>query len=152
MIVKFTLLQSASQLWYGTDLVHIQARRERRVLMLGSLSMLVMGMVWGTLFISLGNWPLVFLDLVMVLGGLAAGVLIMRKQTHGASIMLFSSLFVLICVIAAVFDISTPEAPRTTHLYLLPLGVAALMAFRTSSPWLRHGIALICFYLWLCCQ
>lgn len=145
MIVKFTLLQSASQLWYGTDLVHLQARRERRVLMLGSLSMLVIGAAWAIFFATLGNWPLVFLDLVMVLGGLGASALIWRQRMHAASIVLFSSLFILICVIAAVFDISTPEAPRTTHLYLLPLGVAALMAFRTSSPWLRHGIALICF-------
>jgi len=145
MAFKSTLLQSASLLWFGTDLVHIQARRERRVLMLGGLSMTVMGVVWGTLFIALGNWPLVFLDLVMVLGGLGAGVLVWRKNTHGAAIVMFSSLFVLICVIAAVFDVSTPQAPRTTHLYLLPLGVAALMAFRTSGPWLRHGIALLCF-------
>jgi diguanylate cyclase len=101
--------------------------------------------VWGSLFITLGNWPLVFLDMVMVFGGMGAGVLIWRKKIHSASVVLFSTLFLLICVIAAVFDISSPEAPRTTHLYLLPLGVAALMAFRTSSPWLRHGIAVACF-------
>lgn len=139
-----TPLQIVHRLWYGPDLVHVQARRERRVLMLGSLSMTVMGMVWAGLFITLGNWPMVFLDAVMVLGGLGSGILVWRKKAHAAAVVLFSTLFIVICVIASVFDISTPQAPRTTHLYLLPLGVAALMAFRTASPWLRHGIAVAC--------
>jgi len=144
MTGKPTLLQMVYRLWYGPDLVHVQARRERRVLMLGSLSMTVMGIVWAGLFITLRNWPMVFLDAVMVLGGLGTGFLVWRKKAHAAAVVLFSTLFIVICVIAAVFDISTPQAPRTTHLYLLPLAVAALMAFRTSSPWLRHGIAVAC--------
>ena len=139
-----TPLQIVHRLWYGPDLVHVQARRERRALMLGSLSMTVMGMVWAGLFITFGNWPMVFLDAAMVLGGLGTGILVWRKKAHAAAVVLFSTLFIVICVIASVFDISTPQAPRTTHLYLLPLGVAALMAFRTASPWLRHGIAVAC--------
>jgi EAL domain-containing protein (putative c-di-GMP-specific phosphodiesterase class I) len=51
---------------------------------------------------------------------------------------------VVLCLIAVLFDVPTPQAPRTTHLYLLPLSVAALMAFRTSGVWLRHGIVVLC--------
>ena len=144
MIVKSSIFQDFRQLWYGPDLVHVQGRRERRMLMLGSAAMLLMGVAWGIFFSAVGNWPLVALDMVLVLGGLCVALLVWRKQPHIASIVSFTTLFTVVCLIAWVFDSSTPQAPRTTHLYLLPLSVAALMAFRSSGVWLRHGVALAC--------
>ena len=144
MAFKSSLFQNVRQLWYGPDLVHVQVRRERRMLMLGSLAMVSMGVAWGVVFSALGNWPLAALDLVLVLGGLCVAALVWRNQVHVASIVIFTTLFIVVCLIAWVFDSSTPQAPRTTHLYLLPLSVAALMAFRSSGLWLRHGIALAC--------
>jgi EAL domain-containing protein (putative c-di-GMP-specific phosphodiesterase class I) len=141
MHFKSPLFQSAYQLWYGPDLVHIQSRRERRALMLGSLGMFVMGLTWGVYFISIGNWPIVGFDLLLTLSGLSAAVLVWRKQTHAAAIVIFASLFCIVSLIAWLFDAATPQAPRTTHLYLLPLSVAALMVFRDAGAWLRQGIA-----------
>ena len=126
MIVKSSIFQDFRQLWYGPDLVHVQGRRERRMLMLGSAAMLLMGVTWGIFFSAVGNWPLVALDVVLVLGGLCVALLVWRKQPHIASIVSFTTLFTVVCLIAWVFDSSTPQAPRTTHLYLLPLSVAAL--------------------------
>jgi EAL domain-containing protein (putative c-di-GMP-specific phosphodiesterase class I) len=144
MASDLSVLQGVYQLWYGPDLVHIHGRRERRALMLGSLAMFVMGCAWGLYFSSIGNWPLVAMDLLLLMGGLSAGVLIWRKQVHRAAVVTFSVLFSVVCVIAWVFDAGTPHSPRTTHLYLLPLSVAALMVFRESVIWLRHGVAAAC--------
>ncbi|RFO96507.1 EAL domain-containing protein [Rhodoferax lacus] len=144
MLTPATLMQGAYQLWYGPDLVHVQGRRARRALMLGSMGMWMMGLAWGLYFSYLGNWPLVALDLCMICAGLASAVLIWRKQVQWAAVLIFTTLFAVICLIAWLFDASTPQSPRTTHLYLLPLSVAALMIFRASGPWLRHGIALAC--------
>jgi EAL domain-containing protein (putative c-di-GMP-specific phosphodiesterase class I) len=71
-------------------------------------------------------------------------VLTFSNLIHAAAVVLFSTLFVVLCLIAVLFDVPTPQSPRTTHLYLLPLSVAALMAFRTSGVWLRHGIVVMC--------
>jgi EAL domain-containing protein (putative c-di-GMP-specific phosphodiesterase class I) len=144
MAFDTSVLQGVYQLWYGPDLVHIHGRRERRALMLGSLGMVVMGVFWGIYFSAVGNWPLVAMDLVLMLGGLIAGVLIWRKQVHRAAVVTFSILLTVVCVIAWVFDAPTPQSPRTTHLYLLPLSVAALMVFRDSGVWLRHGVSAAC--------
>jgi EAL domain-containing protein (putative c-di-GMP-specific phosphodiesterase class I) len=144
MFMHSTLFQGLHQLWYGPDLVHMQGRRERRALMLCSLVMLVVGLAWCGYFVAVGNWPMVGLDLVMISSGGAAAVLIWRKQVHQAAVLIFAVLFVCICLIAWIFDVPSVQNPRVTHLYLLPLSVAALMAFRDSGVWLRHGIAVAC--------
>jgi EAL domain-containing protein (putative c-di-GMP-specific phosphodiesterase class I) len=144
MLFQSPRFQSAYELWHGRDLVHVQGRRERRVLLLSSSAMVVGGVCWGLYFISKGNWPIAALDLVLVLTGLCTTALIWHKQAHWAGIITFATLFSVICSIAWVFDTSTPQAPRTTHLYLLPLSVAALMAFRDSGAWLRYGVTGLC--------
>jgi EAL domain-containing protein (putative c-di-GMP-specific phosphodiesterase class I) len=137
------LFQAAHQLWYGPDLQHIQGRRERRALMLASLAMSVLGLASGSFFLFLGNWPVAALDLVLLLGGLGSAALIWRKQVQPAAVLIFSTMMAVICAIAWIFDVPTPQAPRSTHLFLLPLSVAALMAFRNSGAWLRHGVAAL---------
>lgn len=132
------------QLWYGPDLAQVQGRRERRALILCSGAMLLMGLTWGGYFALLGNWPVAALDLLLLLGGLGSGLLLLRKQVHWAAVITFGTLISVICVIAWFFDVSTPQAPRTTHLYLLPLGLAAMMAFRESGAWLRYGVTALC--------
>jgi EAL domain-containing protein (putative c-di-GMP-specific phosphodiesterase class I) len=144
MLFKTHFFQTVYQLWYGPDLVHVQSRRERRALMLGSLGMFVMGVTWGIYFTTIGNWPIVVFDLLLAVSGFAAAMLIWRKRTHRAAIVVLGSLFVIVSLIAWLFDAATPQAPRTTHLYLLPLSVAALMVFRDSRAWLRHGVSAVC--------
>jgi len=144
MDFKTSLIQVFYLLWNGHDLGQVQRRRERRMLLLGAFCTLSMGLFWGTFFVVQGNWILVSLDLILICGGLGVGVLTFRNLIHAAGVVLFSTLFVVLCLIAILFDVPTPQAPRTTHLYLLPLSVAALMAFRTSGVWLRHGIVVMC--------
>lgn len=142
--MQVALLQGISQLWYSPDLVHIQGRRERRALMLCSLAMLVIGLVWGSYFAVVGNWLLAAMDLCMVASGAITAALIWRKQIRSAAVLVFTTLFLVIFLIAWVFDSPTPANPRTAHMYLLPLGAAALLTFRDASAWLRHGIAVGC--------
>ncbi len=139
-----SLVKGAHQLWYGPDLVHVHGRRERRALMLGSAFIFVMGLAWGAYFCVQGNWPLVALDLMLIGTGVSCAVLIWHKQVHRAAIVMFTLLLFIVCVISWVFDCPTPQSTRTTHLYLLPLGVAALMTFRDSGVWLRHGVSAGC--------
>ncbi|MCF8210819.1 MAG: EAL domain-containing protein [Rhodoferax sp.] len=136
------LLRKFYQHWNGQDLGHVQRLRERRMLLVGSAATLLLGVAWGIYFTVLGMWPLVAMDLLLICGGLGGSLLTWHNRDRPAAIVLFSTLFIVICVIAVSFDVPTVQAPRTTHLYLLPLSVAALMAFRTSGVWLRHGIAL----------
>jgi EAL domain-containing protein (putative c-di-GMP-specific phosphodiesterase class I) len=138
-----TLAQRIADFWNGPDQAHFQVRRERRMLLLSSSAMTLLGLVWAVLFIALHNWPLVVLDAMLVAGGLGSALLVWRQRVTAASVLIFAVLFTVICAISALFDAATPQAPRTSHLYLLPLSVAALMAFRSAGLWLRHGVVVL---------
>jgi EAL domain-containing protein (putative c-di-GMP-specific phosphodiesterase class I) len=96
-------------------------------------------------FATRGEWALMTLDLILVTAGLTVGLLLQRAQVRKAALVFFTTLLGVLCVIAAVFDVPSARVPRSTHLYLLPLGVAALLTFRSERFWLRHGVALVCF-------
>ncbi len=43
---------------------------------------------------------------------------------------------------------STPELPRSTHQYLLALGVASVLVTRGDKAWFRHGVPLLSMALY----
>ena len=135
------------QLWLSHDLALIGQRRERRMRLLASGLMVFMGLFWGAYFVQRGAWGIVLMDLVLILCGLGVFVLTLHNQARSANLLLFGLLMVVILVSTLVLDVPTPAAPRATHLYLLPLAVAALMAFRDDPRWLRYGVTLLCLAL-----
>ena len=76
-------IQNVREAWDGTAIGPAPHWRERRMLMLGSGAMLIMGIGWGIFFSIVGNWVLVDLDLVMVVGSLRVGAL-NSSRTMGA--------------------------------------------------------------------
>ncbi len=141
---KASFINRIRQFWLASELGIMQRRRERRMLLLASFVMLLMGSGWGIFFGAKQQWSLVGLDLVLVVGALIVVFLTRRDQVRNASIALFGILFFVVSVIALVFDVPNAQVPRSTHFYLLPLAAAALLAFRADSFWLRHGVALLC--------
>ena len=144
MVSKSTLIQRIGHFWLASELGMVQRRRERRMLLLTSFMMLLMGSGWGVFFGLKQQWSLVELDLALIAAALVVTTLTWRDRVRAASIVLFVVFFGVVCVIALVFDVPNAQLPRSTHFYLLPLCVAALLAFRTESFWLRHGVALCC--------
>ena len=140
-------LRRVQQLWQSHDLALIGQRRERRMRLLASGLMVFMGLFWGACFVQRGAWGIVLMDLALIFCGLGVFVLTLRNQARSANLLLFGLLMVVILVSTLVLDVPTPAAPRATHLYLLPLAVAALMAFRDDHRWLRYGVTLLCLAL-----
>lgn len=138
------LLKRIHHLWLAPELGLVHHRREQRMRLVASLMMLVMGAGWGVYFSLRGVWVIVALDTALMAGGLAVIALTWLHRGRTANVVLFTVLLAVICGIAALMDVPTSAAPRTTHLYLLPLSVASLLAFRDDRFWLRYGLALVC--------
>lgn len=149
MTALFTFLKQTLTLWNAPDLALIGQRRERRMRMLASLVMLLVGGFWGCFFAVHGAWAIVLMDLVLILCGLGVFILTLRHQVQRANVLLFGTMIVTVVGMTLILDSPTAAAPRATHLYLLPLAVAALMAFRDDRPWLRYGITLLCLGLFV---
>jgi len=137
------------QLWQGADLALVGQRRERRMRMLASLVMVAMGLLWGAFFSSRGYWAIVIMDVAIILSGVAVFALTLRNRARSANLILFSALILVVVASTLLLDPPTPMAPRATHLYLLPVAVGALMAFRDDPLWLRYGMSLFCLLLFV---
>lgn len=116
---------------------------------MGCVLTILLGLIWGIFFSVRGDWVIVAMDGVMVLSGVLGLVLLQRQQTRGASLLMLAVLFLVICVIAAVFDVPSAQAPRATHHYLLALLVCSFVLLRGESRWLYHGIPALCFAAFL---
>src|SRR5690606_3900869 len=136
-------------LWQGADLALVGQRRERRMRLLASLVMVSMGLLWGLFFSSRGYWAIVVMDVVIILSGLTVFWLTLRHRVRTANLILFSAMILLIVASTLLLDPPTLTAPRATHLYLLPVAVGALMAFRDEPLRLRYGISLLSLLLFL---
>jgi len=143
------LLQRLRQLWLAPDLMGIGQRRERRVRLLASAVLLVMGCAWGVFFALNAQWGIVLADGVLVLCGLGIFALTLKGHARSANLLLFGGMAILLVGMSVVIDVPTPEAPRSAHLYLLPLAVAAFMAFREEPAGLRYGMAMLCLALFV---
>ncbi len=130
--------------WEAAELTLLDRRRQRRMLIVFSLALLVAGGGWGVFFALRADWLIVGLDLCLVVSAMIGAWLTHRQKTRAASIILVATLILVVAIIAAVFDIPSAKVGRATHLYFLPLSVAALMVFREERLWLRHGVALLC--------
>ncbi|XLX39104.1 putative bifunctional diguanylate cyclase/phosphodiesterase [Ectopseudomonas mendocina] len=137
------------QLWHAADLALVGQRRERRMRMLASMVMVIMGLLWGLFFSSRGYWAIVVMDLTIILAGLAVFTLTLRNRARAANLILFSALILIIVASTLLLDPPTLVAPRATHLYLLPVAVGALMAFRDEPLGLRYGISVFSLLLFV---
>jgi len=147
MTVLSAFLKQVIKLWHSPDLALIGQRRERRMRMLASLVLLLVGSLWGIFFSLRGEWGIVLMDLLMILCGLGVFILTLRNRVRLANLLLFGVIILVIVGTTLLMDPHTAAAPRATHLYLLPIAVAALMAFRDERLWLRYGVALFCLGL-----
>jgi EAL domain-containing protein (putative c-di-GMP-specific phosphodiesterase class I) len=147
MTVFTAFIKSLIKLWHSPDLALIGERRERRMRLLASLVLLLIGSFWGIFFSLRGEWGIVLMDLLMILCGLSVFILTLRNRVRLANLLLFGVIILVIVGTTLFMDPHTAAAPRATHLYLLPLAVASLMAFRDERLWLRYGVAVMCLSL-----
>jgi EAL domain-containing protein (putative c-di-GMP-specific phosphodiesterase class I) len=147
MSVLSTFFQHLLQLWQARDLALIGQRRERRMRLLASLVMIVMGVFWACVFSLRGAWSIVLMDVLLIACGLGVLLLTLRNRARQANLLLFGTVIVIIVGMTLLLDPPNAVAPRATHLYLLPIAVAALMAFRDEPMGLRYGAALLCLVL-----
>lgn len=147
MTALSTFFKQVLRLWHAPDLALIGQRRERRMRMLASLVLLLVGGFWGLFFTLRGEWGIVMMDLLMILCGIGVFILTLRNRVRLANLLLFGVIILVIVGTTLLMDPPSMAAPRATHLYLLPLAVAALMAFRDEHLWLRYGVAMLCLGL-----
>jgi EAL domain-containing protein (putative c-di-GMP-specific phosphodiesterase class I) len=127
------------------QLAALHLRRVRLMLRLGAWIMIALGICWAVFFGYRGAWGFVAMDVVMVILGACVLLLNRHNHTRRAFYLLLASMFMLVCGISLVFDIPSQSAPRSTHHFLILLGVSALLFLQEERGFLRHWAAGACF-------
>lgn len=122
----------------------LHQRRLRRLLSLGSVLLVVLGICWAVFFVYLGDWGIVALDAVLVASGLAIWGLTQRNRTRLAFYLLVGVIFVVICGISLVLDVPSAAAPRSTHFFLLVVAFSSLIFLKDDPTGLQHWVAGVC--------
>jgi hypothetical protein len=130
------------QAWEGPQSQPTRSYGQRKVLLLGSLFMIGNGLGWGIYFTDFEQWLLVAMDASLALVGAYIGLLTLGGRLRLAAVWFYVAAFVLLAIQSVVFDVPNHDAPRSVHLYYLPLAAAAMLAFRQAGPRIRHGTAL----------
>lgn len=128
------------QLWLAPHLLHEHERRAHRVRLVVSATMLAMGLFWGIFFASKQLWWLVGMDLLLCITSIQVLRLTVLHRIRAANLLMFGALYVIVTAISLIQDPPTALAPRTTHTYLLPLAIAALIAFQDEPRSLRFTV------------
>lgn len=127
----------------------VHLRRVQLVELLGGIFLIVTGLGWIIYFGLHDEWWQAALDSIFVMvGGIVLG-LARSGRTRAASALLVPSLFVILCALGAFLDLPTSQAPRSVHVFFLPLGVFSYLVFQGARPWLRHGMPVACFVAFL---
>ena len=131
------------------ELRAIQERRIRVMLLAIGVLIAAIATGWGLFFINLGLWLVVGFDVLLLTVGLTVIHLVRRDRHRAATFLVLPVLFVNLVLMAAVFDIPTAEVPRSAHIYLLALAIAAYMLLQHERTWLRHSVPLLCLLSFL---
>ena len=133
-------LYSSDGLDSGSEL---HQRRVRRMLLVSSAITLLVSVGWGLFFGLRGDWLIVASDVFLCLLAIHGGRLAQQGQLRRAALTLLPGLLLVVLGNALYLDLPTAAAPRTTHLYLLPMAIFSIVVFRHDDPRLRQGLPLL---------
>ena len=126
------------------DLGARHRRRVRATLWFGAVYLSLQGIGWAVFFVIRGDWPLVLIDVAVLLSGIGVGILTHHRRTRLAFYLFLLAGFAVVCWSSLVNDIPSAQVPRATHLYLLVLGLAANLFLRDDPPFIRRSVVGIC--------
>ena len=121
----------------------LHQRRVRRMLLVSSAIILLVSLGWGFFFGWRGDWLIVASDVFLCLLAIHGGRLAQQGQLRRAALTLLPGLLLVVLGNALYLDLPTAAAPRTTHLYLLPMAIFSIVVFRHDDPRLRQGLPLL---------
>ena len=135
-------------LWRAENLPSIERRRAQRVLVLGPTMLTVQCFAWSLFFAWQGDRWAMLSTMVLLVFALGSFTQISKHKPGFVEVMMFVAVTLLITGMTVAFDAPTSQSPTTLHLFLLPLAVAAFMAFSEARTWVSvvlSGFCLTCF-------
>lgn len=127
--------------------VSVHEQRVELMLKVAGVVIIIGSLFWGIYFTMRGYWGLVLSDVALSVVGFITIVLAREKRFLLATLVALTVLTLDQAMLSLLVDVPTQEAPRSAHMYYLPMCVFALVALRDESMWLRRGVPSLCLLL-----
>lgn len=144
--IASTIPQNAGQISVAGTQGWQRARvtRVRLTILACSSVTIVLGALFVVYFSLRGLMPLALLNCAVMALGVALALLRADKHQSAATIGLVVGLMLIFLVNSAVLDIPTPNVPRSTHYWFLPLSLGAYFLLREENAWIHSGLPMAC--------
>lgn len=123
----------------------LQQQRVKIMLWVTGAALICIGIGWGIFFSLNGYWLQVAMDGIVIAVGLTIFRLVHTRQLSAAFALMVASVYVLVVLTCLYFDLPTAAAPRSTHLFLLPMGMCVFLYWREAPGLIRPLVAGLCF-------
>lgn len=127
----------------------VHHHRVHRMLVVGHSVLVLASLFWGIHFAYMGWWHIAVSDVVMVLIGLLGLRWLQQGGLLRSAVLLLAASVLILSLQSLYLDVPSAAAPRSVHLYLLPLMAFSLVVFRDEKPSLRYGTAALCLILFV---
>jgi len=120
-------------------------RRRQRMALVGCSVSVLFGIGWGSYFALIGMiFPALMnmLGVAMGVGGLA---LLRLRLPRSAALVFLATGLVVLPVLIVVAEVPDANIPRTLHLVLVPLAIAAFFLAQHEPKGVRFGLPLLIF-------
>lgn len=122
---------------------HTQWPRVQRLLRFGGGVCVLHGLAWGSYYVMHGMAVLALVLFALML--LGAGCLYLSRELKRVSLFVITHVLLLLTVFASLADTPTAQVARSTHLFLMPIGIATFFLFRSEGVYLRWSLPVACF-------
>jgi EAL domain-containing protein (putative c-di-GMP-specific phosphodiesterase class I) len=119
------------------------------MLLASSAVIVLVSLGWALFFAWSGDWLIVASDVLLCLLALHRGRLARAGQLRRAALALLPVLLLVVLAHSLFLDLPTAAVPRTSHLYLLPMAIFSIVAFRHDAPRLRRGLPALLLLLFV---
>ncbi len=127
----------------------LRRRRAQSLLSAAGVVLMALGVGWSVFFLLQGNWLVAALEMVLIVLGASVVGLARAQRYRGAAALLFGSVYLVLCAFSLWLDVPTEAAPRSSHIFLLTVGLCAYYVFQSEKPWLRYGVVATFFVTFL---
>lgn len=120
-------------------------RRIRGLLIRGSAVGGLVCLIWAIVFALYGTFAQAMLELPGVVFAAATAWLAHRGRLRAASRLAIGSLYLVVTVLTVLFDMPSDQVPRSSHNFLLALGVFSGPLLRGECTIVRMGAPILCY-------
>lgn len=122
----------------------IHQTRVANALSIVSKVLICVAVIWSVLLAFHEAWVFIWVEVFVALVGITTLILNAKGYTRNAIFLLITSLFCCTLGLCLFLDLPNDTAPRTAHIYFLPIGVLSYWLLLKENKLIRLSMLILC--------